>query len=240
MRQNSASTTLIFSSTETLDRTGDDEKLKPQPQQRKSSPTFQTAQPQEPTYRPLSSNTNAERFAFMRQVSQGRPSSTSASNGNATATATTTTTNSKLSDPGPPKSLLELNGNYRVVQHQRSHSDSDSPVVQPPLPSSKPPQVTSAPLPQRLKRPEEVECDQLSQDLIGHLPPSDSRLHALLSVPDPANAAASLRTEGLLQVQLGSASVQQESATASPPPSFKPPSPPATAAAAASSTSPIK
>ena len=234
MRQNSASTTLIFSSTEALDRTGDDEQLKPQPQQRKSSPTFQTAQPQEPTYRPMSSsNTNAERFAFMRQVSQGRPSTASASNGNATAT-----TNSKLSDPGPPKSLLELNGNHRAVQHQRSHSDSDSPVVQPPLPSSKPPQVTSAPPPQRLKRPEEVECDQLSLDLIGHLPPSDSRLHALLSVPDPANAAASLRTEGLLQVQLGSASVQQESTTASPPPSLKSPSPPT--AAVASSTSPIK
>ena len=237
MRQNSASTTLIFSSTEALDRNGDDEQHKPQPQQRKSSPTVQTAQPQEPTNRPLSSNTNAERFAFMRQVSQGRPS-TSASNGN--STVITTTTNSKLSDPGPPKSLLELNGNHRAIQHQRSHSDSDSPVVQPPLPSSKPPQVTSAPLPQRLKRPEEVECDQLSQDLIGHLPPSDSRLHALLSVPDPANAAASLRTEGLLQVQLGSASVQQESTSTSPTPSLKPPSPPATAAASASSTSPIK
>jgi hypothetical protein len=45
-----------------------------------------------------------------------------------------------------------------------------------------------------------VECDQLSKDLMNHLLPSDSRLHALLSVPDPAQAAACLRTEGLLEV----------------------------------------
>ena len=193
---------------------------------RKSSPTsFQTAQPQEPTTTTYKPNANAERFAFMRQVSQGRP------------TTTTSTTNSKLSDPGPPKSLIELNDAHlrAQAQHQRSHSDSDS---SPPLPNSKPPQVITAlpPPPQRLKRPEEVECDQLSQDLIGHLPPSDSRLHALLSVPDPANAAASLRTEGLLQVQLGSAQSEGVSPPP-PPPSFKPPPPTTTTGGG---TSPIK
>lgn len=57
-----------------------------------------------------------------------------------------------------------------------------------------------------------MECDELSQDLMNHLP-ADSKLHALLSVPDPANAAHSLRTEGLLQVQLSEA-VPQTAVTA--------------------------
>jgi hypothetical protein len=68
--------------------------------------------------------------------------------------------------------------------------------IQPPKPPV-PPKVAPPPRP---KRPEEVECDQLSKDLMNHLLPSDSRLHALLSVPDPAQAAACLRTEGLLEV----------------------------------------
>lgn len=149
------------------------------------------------TYRSLM-NAKAERFAYLRQVSEGRPYPSSSSS--------TTTGNGKLSDPGPPKSLMELNLSRAAttsssVQHQRSHSDSDSPSsastsILPPKPPV-PPKIAHPPRP---KRPEEVECDQLSKDLINHLLPSDSRLHALLSVPDPAQAAACLRTEGLLEV----------------------------------------
>ena len=148
------------------------------------------------TYRSLM-NAKAERFNYLRQVSEGRPYPSSTS-------CTSSTGNSKLSDPGPPKSLMDLNLSRAAasgVQHQRSHSDSDSPSsasasIQPPKPPV-PPKVAPPPRP---KRPEEVECDQLSKDLMNHLLPSDSRLHALLSVPDPAHAAACLRTEGLLEV----------------------------------------
>ncbi|XP_057379868.1 uncharacterized protein LOC130702235 isoform X2 [Daphnia carinata] len=144
------------------------------------------------TYRSLM-NAKAERFNYLRQVSEGRPHA---------STSTSSTGNSKLSDPGPPKSLMDLNLSRAAAGvHQRSHSDSDSPSsasasIQPPKPPV-PPKVAPPPRP---KRPEEVECDQLSKDLINHLLPSDSRLHALLSVPDPAQAAACLRTEGLLEV----------------------------------------
>lgn len=156
-----------------------------------SQPDARPTTPQH-TYRSLM-NAKAERFAYLRQVSEGRPYPSSSSAGN-----------SKLSDPGPPKSLMELNLSRSAsggAQHQRSHSDSDSPSsasasIQPPKPPV-PPKVAPPPRP---KRPEEVECDQLSKDLINHLLPSDSRLHALLSVPDPAQAAACLRTEGLLEV----------------------------------------
>jgi hypothetical protein len=149
------------------------------------------------TYRSLM-NAKAERFNYLRQVSEGRPYPSS------TSSCTSSTGNSKLSDPGPPKSLMDLNLSRAAasgVQHQRSHSDSDSPSsasasIQPPKPPV-PPKVAPPPRP---KRPEEVECDQLSKDLMNHLLPSDSRLHALLSVPDPAQAAACLRTEGLLEV----------------------------------------
>jgi hypothetical protein len=150
------------------------------------------------TYRSLM-NAKAERFNYLRQVSEGRPYPSSAS-----SSASSSTGNSKLSDPGPPKSLMDLNLSRAAasgVQHQRSHSDSDSPSsasasIQPPKPPV-PPKVAPPPRP---RRPEEVECDQLSKDLMNHLLPSDSRLHALLSVPDPAQAAACLRTEGLLEV----------------------------------------
>ena len=136
---------------------------------------------------------NAERFAYLKQVSEGRQF------GNQSG---------KLSDPGPLKSLLDLS---KAVQHQRSHSDSENVAsAQPP----KPPVGAKAAPPPRAKRPEEVECDQLSKDLMNHLLPSDSRLHALLSVPDPGQTTASLRTEGLLEV----APDQTPQSPRSPPP----------------------
>lgn len=164
------------------------------------------------TYRSLM-NAKAERFNYLRQVSEGRPYPSSSTSSSSTAG------NSKLSDPGPPKSLMDLNLSRAAasgVQHQRSHSDSDSPSlasasIQPPKPPV-PPKVAPPPRP---KRPEEVECDQLSKDLMNHLLPSDSRLHALLSVPDPAQAAACLRTEGLLEVTPPPATVSSSSSTVS-------------------------
>jgi hypothetical protein len=145
----------------------------------------------------------------------------------------------KISDPGP-KSI--------VIQpiHQRSHSDGDGPArvetssaeeirarngsVITLVKSESPPEIVvvadnkMAPKLATLtrpKRPEEVECDQLSQDLISHLPPSD-KLHALLSVPDPCHATACL-VEGLFEMQLsetpaGPASVVSSSGQSSPPP----------------------
>ena len=202
-----AATTLIFSSVEALHVPSDPSPSEPAKSTYISEMTIQTnaapeslavsqpdARPTTPqhTYRSLM-NAKAERFAYLRQVSEGRPYPSSSSS----------TGNSKLSDPGPPKSLMELNlsRSASAGQHQRSHSDSDSPSsasasILPPKPPV-PPKVAPPPRP---KRPEEVECDQLSKDLINHLLPSDSRLHALLSVPDPAQAAACLRTEGLLEV----------------------------------------
>lgn len=166
------------------------------------------------TYRSLM-NAKAERFNYLRQVSEGRPyPSTSSSTGI-----------SKLSDPGPPKSLMDLNLSRAASGiHQRSHSDSDSPSsasasILPPKPPV-PPKVAPPPRP---KRPEEVECDQLSKDLINHLLPSDSRLHALLCVPDPAQAAACLRTEGLLEVTPPAASPAFLQVT--PPPATTPTTP---------------
>ena len=107
----------------------------------------------------------------------------------------------KMSDPGP-KSIAS------IAIHQRSHSDEiHSTTVQPsgsassPLAAVRPSQLAVEPPPEdqvpsglpeqqriapklstltRPKRPEELECDQLSKDLINHLPPSD-KLHALLS-----------------------------------------------------------
>jgi len=124
----------------------------------------------------------------------------------------------KMSDPGP-KSIAS------IAIHQRSHSDEIHPshcgsisssslpaaarpsqlaVNTPPesTPSGLPEQRPPAKLPTltRPKRPEELECDQLSKDLINHLPPSD-KLHALLSVPDPSHATACL-VEGLFEMQL--------------------------------------
>lgn len=127
----------------------------------------------------------AARSAYLRQVSEGRAGY------------------SHRTDPGPPKSLMADFGRSVSVQHQRSRSDSDQHVgpftstLPAKIPVGTPPAVGPRP-----KRPEELECDQLSADLIGHLPPTDSKLHALLSVPDPGHATATLRTEGLLQVRL--------------------------------------
>ena len=215
----SVATTLIFSSAEALHMESSvaessHNKLNVTPSPPPSLPTVESnvkstyisemtietsadARPTTPqhTYRSLM-NAKADRFNYLRQVSEGRPYPSSYSS--------SSTGNSKLSDPGPPKSLMDLNLSRAAasgVQHQRSHSDSDSPSsasasIQPPKPPV-PPKVAPPPRP---KRPEELECDQLSKDLMIHLLPSDSRLHALLSVPDPSQAAACLRTEGLLEV----------------------------------------
>ena len=174
-----AATTLIFSSVEALHVPSDPSPSEPAKSTYISEMTIQTnaapeslavsqpdARPTTPqhTYRSLM-NAKAERFAYLRQVSEGRPYPSSSSS----------TGNSKLSDPGPPKSLMELNlsRSASAGQHQRSHSDSDSPSsasasILPPKPPV-PPKVAPPPRP---KRPEEVECDQLSKDLINHLLPS--------------------------------------------------------------------
>lgn len=157
-------------------------------------------EPPRHSYRGLTS-ANAERFAYLRQVSEGRHYGSSS--------------NSKLSDPGPRSVMTQ-------VQHQRSHSDGESSAgAQPPKPPVAARAAKPAP-PARAKRPEELECDQLSRDLINHLLPSDSRLHALLSAPDPGQTTANLRTEGLLEVVPPSETVAPQSPRSPPPPSSSP------------------
>ena len=55
----------------------------------------------------------------------------------------------------------------------------------------------------RPKRPEEVECDQLSKDLINHLPPSD-KLHALFSGEFADSASSSFASVLILETPRGS------------------------------------
>ena len=181
-----------------------------------SEVTFQTSQ-QSGSIAPLhqktsnsSSSTTSEQFTYQRQYSEGRAYS-------------------HRTDPGLSTSILDRAASS---QHQRSRSDSDKvsandifvaskvEVISSIHPVKAP--ITTVPAASRPKRPEELECDQLSQDLISHLLPTDSKLHALLSVPDPGHATATLRTEGLLQVQLGSEDAVSDSTvrafmSASPP-----------------------
>jgi len=111
------------------------------------------------------------------------------------ATPAASSTPSTSSSPPPPSTALQL-----VSAKSQLHVAVAAENAAPLLNGSQTVHKMTATLTRKSKRPEELECDKLSKDLINHLPPSD-KLHALLSVPDPSHATACL-VEGLFEMQL--------------------------------------